>query len=1083
MAQTTIHVGPGQTYTTIQSGIDAANYGDIVLVAPGTYTENIDFKGKAITVTSSGGAAQTILDGGSVGPAVIFQSGETSASTISGFTIQHGGSFGTNGSSPSLPGGIYLEGSSPKILKNIITLSNCWGINSNYSAPLIQNNTISATQDPHGNCSFGGGAAIIVWGGIDDQYNSSGINSGVILGNIIENNVESGLEDAGGNGGAGVAVWGGTPIIEDNIIRNNASPGGSGGAINFINSRGTLIAQNLIYGNSAGCGGGAIATDGQGLYVINNTIVDNVGVGDWGFSECASIAQIYPSPDSYGQDDPADVFINNIISGSTSYPAVNCSWFSAPNEANQPTFQNNILYNAGGPFFGTFCVDVSDKYNNHASDPQFVDPTTQDYHLKSTSPAIDSGQNSVLQTFLKLTGLPFSKDFDGKPRVQDATGKGCVIDMGAYEYPGTVSECGVSETLTSSLNPAKAGQTVTFTAQLTAASGTPTGDIQFLDGSNLVSTQTVSGKGSAAFSTSSLAVGSHTITANYRPTGSFGATTASLTQVIEGDATSTSLTCQPNPIDAYGAAQLTATVTSANGTPTGSIQFTQNSRLLATQSLLNGTTTLAFTPSVAETYTLTANYLPTGPFAASSATCIEVVNLLPTSSSLKVAPLSANYGTPVKLVATVFPVKLPAPASPTGTVTFYNGTVPIVANPLMASTSSLVTSFPGGSHTLTCTYNGDAAFAASNCNSVQIVIDAAPTALTLTSSKNPATYLSPITFTARLTFNGQSAGAGNTLHLSLNGQTVSLTTDANGSATYTIDTLPPNTYPVTVSSTATNNFLASSASLTEVVTAAPTAVSLTGAPNPGDLHQAITFVATVSSPATSASVGGGSVAFYDGAASLGSSELSAAGTASLTTGFSALGVHNITAMYEGDADFSRSTSAVFEEKIVAGDFSIQVKPGAASVYTGVATAVQVSVASLRGFNQPLALSCAGLPANSTCSFSPASLPQGQGAANLVIQTTAPHKAGSVSSAAAAVGALMLFLLPGWRRRRGLLAGLCAALLAVGLGMGLAGCGSPSPITGGSPPGTYQVAVTATAPGGGTALTHSAVVTLTVKSLF
>jgi len=48
---------------------------------------------------------------------------------------------------------------------------------------------------------------------------------------------------------------------------------------------------------------------------------------------------------------------------------------------------------------------------------------------------------------------------------------------------------------------------------------------------------------------------------------------------------------------------------------------------------------------------------------------------------------------------------------------------------------------------------------------------------------------------------------------------------------------------------------------------------------------------------------------------------------------------------------------------------------------------------------------------------------------------------------------------------------------------VAGCGSPNPITGGTPPGTYQVAVTATAGTGGSTLTHSSVVTLTVKSLF
>jgi len=87
-AATTIHVPADQP--TIQAAISAAQNGDTILVSPGTYAENIDFIGKAITVKSTNGAKVTIIDAHQVGPAATFKSGEIRASVLSGFTLTNG---------------------------------------------------------------------------------------------------------------------------------------------------------------------------------------------------------------------------------------------------------------------------------------------------------------------------------------------------------------------------------------------------------------------------------------------------------------------------------------------------------------------------------------------------------------------------------------------------------------------------------------------------------------------------------------------------------------------------------------------------------------------------------------------------------------------------------------------------------------------------------------------------------------------------------------------------------------------------------------------------------------------------------
>jgi len=107
------HLFGYDAFDHIQTGINLVALSGTVHVAEGTYTENIDFKGKDITVKSENGAALTTIDGGAAGTVVTFDDGETSGAVLDGFTITNGNGF--------TGGGIYCSNSSPTIINNIIT--------------------------------------------------------------------------------------------------------------------------------------------------------------------------------------------------------------------------------------------------------------------------------------------------------------------------------------------------------------------------------------------------------------------------------------------------------------------------------------------------------------------------------------------------------------------------------------------------------------------------------------------------------------------------------------------------------------------------------------------------------------------------------------------------------------------------------------------------------------------------------------------------------------------------------------------------------------------------------------------------
>jgi len=284
---TTIHV-PGN-YPTIQQAISAAQASDVILVAPGTYTENISFLGKAITVKSAQGPDFTIIDGNQSGSVVTFENWEPPDARLEGFKITNGSGVGG-----FYGGGICVfSNASPTIVNNIIsdnTISNSTGggggIYTSYNAnPVIEQNVIS------GNVVKGGGTCY--GGGIYCLYSSPTIKENTISGNFTEGQgagiyVEIGSPSIEGNtiSDNTADFWGGgiliyqdcSPSIANNVISGNKVSlnqlGGGGGIAMYKNCSGT-IENNLIMQNSAYGAPGIYCEDNAGVTIAGNTIREN----------------------------------------------------------------------------------------------------------------------------------------------------------------------------------------------------------------------------------------------------------------------------------------------------------------------------------------------------------------------------------------------------------------------------------------------------------------------------------------------------------------------------------------------------------------------------------------------------------------------------------------------------------------------------------------------------------------------------------------------------------------------------------------------------------------------------------------
>lgn len=494
-----------------------------------------------------------------------------------------------------------------------------------------------------------------------------------------------------------------------------------------------------------------------------------------------------------------------------------------------------------------------------------------------------------------------------------------------------------------------------------------------------------------------------------------------------------------------------------------------------------------------------------------------------TTTTLALSPTTFTHGANVNVSIGV------APSSGGGVPT---GDVSLVTNltaPLQGATaftlnagavSSTWNGLPGGTYDVHAHYAGDGTFAASDSAPVSITVSAEGSTTSLSvfgfdalGNLIPFTsqpYGSPAYLRADISgISGHGVATGNVLFTDNGISTAfgpfNLSSEGTAASAQGVFTIPVGDNSIVANYGGDAGFTPSvSAAVPITVTKAPTTVGLVASSNNVIQGDPVLFTATVSTN-SAALPPAGIMTFLSSGTPIASSDnpVSVTGsfgsgniqtgvifTAHALAGFSTalpFGQNVITAQYSGDSHYMGSISPATTVN-VQPDFALAfAEPSTMTIARqGDSGSIVLTVTGQPGFNGTINFtpaSCTGLPRESACSFSPASI-TGSGSTTLTVSTTAPHSAKLESPGwwSTSLGMLAgIFLLGGASRRRS--GGRLLSLLVFAFLITIAGCGGGGGGSSGggsrdlgTPLGTTGVAVTVSSGN----LTHSTGFTLIVE---